>query len=70
LNLARQQFEVARRNVIELAANLPESVDEKIGTHTEAGPLTFAAILDKVAKHNAHHLGQIQAAVDGKIWVK
>lgn len=68
LALARQQFEIARRNVLELARTLPESVDAKVGTHTEAGPLTFATILQKIARHNAGHLEQARAIVAGKQW--
>ena len=66
ISLARMQFEAARRSMLELAANLPESADEKIGTHPEAGPLTFLTILEKTANHNAHHLEQCRIAVKGQ----
>jgi hypothetical protein len=70
LTLARQQFEVARRNAIELAKTLDASVDVKTGVHSEVGALTFATILGKVGAHNAHHLEQCRAIVAGKTWTK
>jgi len=68
LNLARQQYEAARRNVIEIARNLNASIDKRSGVHNEAGPRTFGWVLEHIAEHNDHHLKQAQAAVDGKTW--
>ena len=70
LNLAKQQYEVARRQVVELARTLDESVDHLVGTHSEAGPLTFAQILSKVAAHNTHHVEQMKAIAEGRTWQK
>ena len=70
LNLAKQQFEAARRNVIELAILLEPTVDLKSGVHSEMGELTFASIMGKIGNHNAHHLEQCRAIVAGKTWVK
>lgn len=70
LNLAKQQYEVARRQIIELAKMLDESVDSMVGVHSEAGPQTFATNLAKVASHNAHHLEQAKAIAEGKTWQK
>ena len=66
--IARQQFEVARRGVVELARILPDSYDQKTGTHSEVGVLSFASTLAKVQKHNLHHLEQANACVEGRIW--
>lgn len=68
LALARTQFEIARRSVIELARLLPASAEARTGTHTEAGQVSFAAVLGKIQKHNAHHLEQARAAVAGQTW--
>lgn len=68
LALSRVQYEVARRNVIELARLLPADFDAKTGTHTEAGKLSFGDVLAKVSKHNAHHLEQARAIVAGTTW--
>lgn len=68
LSLARQQFEVARRCVVELARILPDTFDQKTGTHSEAGVISFATVLEKIQKHNAHHLEQARACVEGRTW--
>ena len=70
LNLARLQFDISRRQVIELAWLLDESVDARVGMHSEAGPQTFAFNLNKLATHNAHHLEQIRAIAEGRTWQK
>src|SRR5205823_7599552 len=41
LSLAGEQFEVARRSIIELARSLPASFDKKTGMHSEAGKRVF-----------------------------
>jgi uncharacterized damage-inducible protein DinB len=68
MHLVKMQFQAARRSVIELASTLSEEYDAKVGIHTEAGPLTFAQILKKIADHNLHHLGQAQAAIEARPW--
>jgi hypothetical protein len=68
LVLARQQFEIARRNVLELARKLPDSTDQRTGLHSEAGALAFATVLEKIHKHNAHHLEQAKAILEGRTW--
>jgi uncharacterized damage-inducible protein DinB len=70
LALARQQFEVARRNVLELARTLDASVDAKTGVHSEAGTRKFGDVLAHLAEHNAHHLEQVRAIAAGKTWTK
>ncbi|HYG76166.1 MAG TPA: DinB family protein [Planctomycetota bacterium] len=70
LNLARAQFEAARRGIIELVRTLPDSFDSKTGMHSEAGPLTFGQMLEKVGSHNVHHLEQIKAIAEGRTWLK
>jgi len=70
LNLARQQFESARRNAIELARTLDDGADGKVGIHSEAGALSFAQVLGKVSAHNLHHLEQVHAIAENRTWVK
>jgi hypothetical protein len=68
LELARSQYIIARLCVIELAKTLPIKADEKAGTHSEAGPMTFGKVLARVASHNAHHLEQLEAIAAGRTW--
>ena len=68
LNLAKAQFEAARRGTIELARTLDYSVDSKEGKHSESGTRTFGQILTQYASHNQHHLEQIKASVEGREW--
>jgi len=68
LALSRQQFEIARRNIIELACALPKRIDKNAGTHSQAGTRTFGQILKMCAAHNAHHLEQLRAIAAGKKW--
>jgi hypothetical protein len=68
LGLARQQFEAARRSVIELAKILGDNVDARIGTHSEAGKQTFGDNLKKVHEHSVHHMEQARACIEGKSW--
>jgi hypothetical protein len=68
LGVARQQYESARRSIIEMIRNLKPSVDKRAGMHSEAGRRTFGAVLATVLSHNQHHLKQIQAAAAGRTW--
>jgi hypothetical protein len=68
LALARQQFEVARRNVIELGRLLPAKTDTRRGNHSEVGAISFAQVFAKVLNHNMHHLQQARAILAGKTW--
>ena len=70
MHLVKMQFQAARRGVIEMATLLDESYDMKAGMHTEAGLLSFGQLLKKVADHNAHHLEQTKAAIEGRTWVR
>jgi succinate dehydrogenase flavin-adding protein (antitoxin of CptAB toxin-antitoxin module) len=70
LNLAKLQFEAARRGIIELARTTDISIDQNIGTHTESGTRTFKQILNMNAGHCAHHLEQARAIVAGTTWQK
>jgi len=68
LSLARQQFEIARRSVIELANVLGDNVDARSGTHSQAGVQTFGENLKKIHNHTLHHLEQASACITGKSW--
>jgi hypothetical protein len=68
LNLARLQFEAARRGVIELLKLTPKQLDKRTGLHTEAGFQSFAQVAAKVQAHTAHHLEQLRAIAAGKRW--
>ena len=68
LQLAKQQFEVARRNVIELARKLDDAVDARKGTHSETGPKTFGQVMTGISGHTAHHLEQLKAIAENRTW--
>ena len=68
MHVVKLQFQAARRSIIELASGLDESVDAKVGIHSEAGPLTFGQVLKKVVDHTHHHLDQAKAAIEGRSW--
>jgi len=70
LTVARFQYEAARRGIIEMARTLDEKVDTNKGTHSEAGTRTFGQVLASHPEHNAHHLEQLKAIVEGRTWTK
>ncbi len=70
MNIVKMQFQAARRSVIELASGLDDSFDARTGIHSECGTITFAQVAQKIADHNAHHLEQAKAAVEGRTWTK
>lgn len=43
--------------------SLPESAWERVGYHTENGPVTLARILEYYAAHGEKHLGQIRQGI-------
>lgn len=68
LKLAKQQFQVASAGIVELLRHLDNDVDSNTGTHSEAGPKTFAQIYQTIAGHTAHHMEQVRAIAAGKPW--
>jgi hypothetical protein len=70
MKLAKQQFLTARACVIELLSKLGKTVDANTGTHSEAGPKTFAQVAETVVNHTGHHLEQLRAIAAGKTWTK
>ena len=68
LGLVRQQYEAARRSIIEMARKLDEAVYANTGTHSIAGKKVFAKVLAGHPDHNAHHLEQIKAIAEGRTW--
>ncbi|MCZ7645156.1 MAG: DinB family protein [Planctomycetota bacterium] len=68
LSVARAQFEAARRGTIELARTAPASADAREAPHSAGGTRSFAKVLAGAAEHNAHHLEQCQAILNGKTW--
>ena len=70
LNLAKHQYENARRSVAELARLMPPQADSRTGTHSEAGVRTFGQVLGGVVSHNLHHLEQLRAIDAGKTWTR
>ncbi len=63
LDLAEAQYLATRGNVLYLAAQFCESLGETAWVHSETGVRTLRDEFDKVARHNEHHLHQIQSAL-------
>ena len=68
LRVSAALFAATCDSIIELATLVPSDRYELAGVHSEAGRKTFAEVLTFVHWHTRHHLGQVQAAVDGTIW--
>lgn len=49
-------IEYVRRHVASILQTLPAEAFERRGIHSEAGPLTLAALLQSVTRHIPHHL--------------
>jgi len=49
-------IEYVRRHVASILQTLPAEALERRGIHSEAGPLTLAALLQSVTRHIPHHL--------------
>jgi DinB superfamily len=63
LHLSRGVFESVRNAVIYLAGQYYEPRGHLTFVHSTMGRRTLREELDKVADHNAHHLGHIRAAL-------
>ncbi|MCK6471751.1 MAG: hypothetical protein L6R28_08390 [Planctomycetes bacterium] len=60
VKLAKQQFEAARRGVLELAERTEPGIDSKEGVLRGEGPRKFGQILSQVAVKNAAALKQVR----------
>ena len=65
LGLSRALFEAARNTVIHYAKLFYESQGNREYVHSEFGPVTLKQEFEKVAAHNAKHLGHIRTALTG-----
>jgi len=63
LDISRQLFESARNAVLYYAGAYYESQGRREFVHSVTGVRTLKDEFDKVASHNAHHLGQIWLAL-------
>lgn len=68
LPLCRDLFLVARTQTIYYAETMPESALEQTIRHSEAGTMSVGRVLAYLAAHTRHHLEQIDAALEGRIW--
>lgn len=53
-------IEATRRHMLPILLNLDAAAFEKIGRHSEAGPLTAATLLQRIADHIPHHVAFIR----------
>jgi hypothetical protein len=63
LDISRDVYRATRRSIIHLAERYYESHGHVEWVHSAMGRRTLAEEFDKVASHNAKHLGQIRAAL-------
>ena len=68
LKTAAALFGATLDTIIELAALVPAERFQRAGIHSEIGRKTFAEVIAFIHDHLQHHLGQVRAAVQGKIW--
>lgn len=68
LELSRRIYEAARTAVIYYAGLHYETDGHREFVHSVTGVRTLRDEFDKVASHNAHHLGQITAALADTPW--
>jgi hypothetical protein len=55
-----ETFRRLRAENCELLKSLPESAFERAGTHTEAGPMTLRALVERNVHHTEAHARQLQ----------
>lgn len=70
LNLVRQQYETARRSILELLRTLDTPCYARTGTHSAGGSRSFAEIVERAVWHNTHHLEQLRACAENRTWQK
>jgi hypothetical protein len=63
LPLSRAIFESVRNGIIHLVGQHYETRGHLTFVHSVTGPRTLRQEMEKVARHNAHHLEQIRAAL-------
>ena len=68
LDVARRVYESVRNAIIHYAGAHYERHGHLEFVHSATGVRTLKAEFEKVASHNAHHLGQIRAALSGTPW--
>ncbi len=59
-----ETFRRIRAENYELLKSLPEGAFDRVGTHTEAGPMTLRALVERNAAHAESHARQLQALRD------
>lgn len=68
LEVSRRVYEAVRNAVVYYASRYYESDGHREFVHSVTGVRTLRDEFDKIASHNAHHLGQIKAALAGTPW--
>ena len=68
LMVARDLQLAQRAAICELLCTVTDAEWERTAVHSEAGMLTVATIGHKVVSHASHHLDQVEAAIQGRIW--
>jgi hypothetical protein len=53
-------IESCRGHVVRILRTLPEAAFERVGNHSDAGPLSLLTLLERVTEHIAHHVKFIE----------
>ena len=53
---AAKVVELTRRQVAKILRKLPDSALSRTGQHSEVGPMTLQAVVEKAVSHMDHHL--------------
>lgn len=70
LELSREVYRSVREAIIYYASRFYETKGHLEFVHSITGVRTLKDEFDKVAWHNEHHLQQIRAAVEGRLWTE
>ena len=70
LSVAGHLFDASRRSYLDLVANITTEEWDRTGVHSDFGLLTIRDLVTKCGWHAGHHLGQVEAAIAGTVWVK
>jgi len=63
IEVSRALFEAARNSVLQYAHLFYEAKGDLTYVHSEYGPLSLREEFEKIARHNAKHLGHIRTAL-------
>ncbi|NJK92555.1 MAG: hypothetical protein HC904_12435, partial [Blastochloris sp.] len=70
MSLSLQMMSTARMGLAHYVSTLPEDKLARTSVHPHYGPQSARRIAERCVEHFDHHLEQIQAALEGRVWTK